>query len=83
MHPDDAAAYLSSDVYRLSASVEGEGWSARLLNALAAVEVGGSQTVTVYVSKETGGADSARVTLHAVSESDPSKTAAFTVQVIN
>ncbi len=83
LHPDDAAAYLSSDVYRLSASVEGEGWSARLLNALAAVEVGGSQTVTVYVSKETGGADSARVTLHAVSESDPSKTAAFTVQVIN
>ncbi len=36
--PDGPAA----DIYRLAVSVEGAGWSARLLNELAAVEAGGS-----------------------------------------
>jgi M6 family metalloprotease-like protein len=81
LHPSDAALYLNSDVYRLSVSVKGAGWSARLLNALAAVEFGGSQQIAVYVSREDGGARAAEVTLRAVSESDPSKTAEATVKV--
>jgi len=81
LHPSDANVYLDSDVYRLSVSVEGEGWTAQLLNSLAAVEFGESQPVTVYVSKEEGSAPSATVTLRAASESDPSKTATATTKV--
>ena len=66
-------------LFRLDVSVSGEGWSARLLNALAAVEAGASQSVTVYVSPEAGSADEATLTLRATSESDPSQTASVTV----
>ena len=81
LYPADASAYLNSDVYRLSVLVEGKGWTAQILNGLAAVEFGESQPVTVYVSQEDGGAPSATVTLRATSESDQSKTAAATVKV--
>lgn len=81
LHPVDIGAFLNCDVYRLSVSVEGEGWTAQLLNGLAAVAFGGSLQVTVYVSREGGSAQLATVTLRATSESDPSKTATATVQV--
>ena len=81
LHPADATAYLNSDVYRLSASVEGEGWTARLLNGLAAVEFGGLQDIPVYVSRADRSAATATVILRAASESDPAKTATVTVQV--
>ncbi|MFA9454956.1 MAG: peptidase M6, partial [Candidatus Aminicenantaceae bacterium] len=81
LHAVDARAYLNSDVYRLSVSVEGEGWTAQLLNGLAAVESGESQAIKVYVSQTDGSAPSANVILRATSESDPSKTAAATVEV--
>ncbi len=80
-HPQDAGAFLGADVYRLSVSVEGEGWDARLLNGLAAVEFGRSRRIPVYVSRDEGAALSATVTLQAVSESDPSKVAAASVTV--
>ncbi len=82
-HPMDARAYLNSDVYRLSVSVEGQGWSARLRNGLAAVEFGGSKEVMVAVTCEDPEAPPATITLMATSESDPSKTAAATVRVSN
>ncbi len=81
MHPVDVSAFLNSDVYRLSVSVEGEGWTVQLLNGLAALEFGGSQQVVVYVSQQEGGVPSATVTLHALSESDPSKSATAFVKV--
>lgn len=74
-HPDDARAHLGSDLYRLSASVDGDGWSVRLLNALAAVEAGASHDVTVYVSPRPGASSSVTVTLTATSESDPEASA--------
>ncbi len=64
-HPADAGAFLKSDIYRLSASVEGKGWTVQLLNGLAAVEFGGSRQVTAYVSREPGSSASAKVTLKA------------------
>jgi hypothetical protein len=76
-----AVSHLNYDVYRLSVSVEGKGWTARLLNALAAVKFGASQPVAVYVSHEDGSDRSATVTLRAASESDPSKTATASVKV--
>ncbi len=81
LHPSDANTHLESDIYRLAVSIDGEGWSEQLLNALAAVEFGGSQTVTVYVSQEGGSSATATVTLRATSESDPSVTATSSVQV--
>ncbi len=81
LHPDDVSPFLGSDLYRLSIRVEGRGWSARLLNALAAVETGGSRTVAVYVSREPDAAETATVTLQATSESDPSKSAVASVEV--
>ena len=81
-HPDDASDHVGFDVYRLSVSVEGDGWSARLLNALAAVEVGGSQPITVYVSREEEGSGEATLTLRATSESDPTKAAVTTVSLV-
>ncbi|MGB2906348.1 MAG: hypothetical protein WBB73_04565 [Candidatus Aminicenantaceae bacterium] len=81
LHAVDARAYLNSDVYRLSVSVEGEGWSAKLLNALVVGGFGESQPITVHVSFAGGSTQAATVTLLAASESDPSKTAAAAVRV--
>ncbi len=71
-HPQDASAYLNNDIYRLSASASGTGYSAYLKNAFATAKFGDSVSVPVYIEKGTG---SGTVTLNAVSESDPSKTA--------
>lgn len=81
LHPSDAGVHLNSDVYRLSVSMEGEGWSAQLLNGLAAVEAGQSHPVTVYVTAEESGVPPATLTLRAVSESDPAQTAEAVVTV--
>ncbi len=78
LHPRDVNDYLTSDVYRLSASVDGEGWSGEILNSLAAVKFGQSTPVTVYFTHESSSAPSATITLTATSESDPSKTATAT-----
>lgn len=80
-HPSDAIPYLNSDVYRLSVSVEGEGWSAKLLNSLAAIKAEYSQPITVYVSAEENSAYEATLTLNAVSESNPSKAAEASVKI--
>jgi M6 family metalloprotease-like protein len=73
LHPQDANAYLTSDIYRLSAAATGTGWNAYLENEFAAVKFGESVQVPVYVSKDAG-AGAGQVTLTAKSESDPSKT---------
>ncbi|KPK77544.1 MAG: hypothetical protein AMJ79_02825 [Phycisphaerae bacterium SM23_30] len=82
LHPQDANAYLNWDIYRLSISVDSPGWSVQLQNELAAVKFGDAKTVPVYVTRESGSASSATVTLKATSESDPTKTttATFTVK---
>jgi hypothetical protein len=74
-------SHLNCDVYRLSVTVESKGWTARLLNALAAVKIGESQPIQVYISYEEGSVRSATVTLRAASESDPSKTATAGVKL--
>ena len=81
LHPSGGDTFLNFDVYRLSVSVEGKGWSTRLLNGLAAVKTGGAKSVTAYVTAETGSAASAKLTVKAISESDPTKSATATVSV--
>ena len=81
LHPQDAAAFLNQDIYRLSVSVDGKGWSAQLKNALAAVKFGEATTVPVYLSVARGTTGPATVILKAQSESDPAKTAKSTMVV--
>jgi M6 family metalloprotease-like protein len=80
LHQADASAFLRSDVYRLSVTVEGEGWSAHLRNALVAIEAGQSAIVPVHVTRPPG-TKPGRVVVTAVSESDPSKKADASVAV--
>jgi hypothetical protein len=73
VEPPDAVASLNHDIYRLSVSVDGQGPSAQLQNALAAVKFGESKTVPVSIQR--GRRASGTVTLKAVSVSDPAKIA--------
>lgn len=81
LHPTDASGFVSSDIYRLSAGADGDQWSVRLLNALAAVPVGESVQIIAYVSATTENPDPASLTLRAVSESDPSLSATAAVRL--
>ncbi|MER7213578.1 M6 family metalloprotease domain-containing protein [Streptosporangium sp. NPDC000239] len=81
-HPEDVSAYLGEDVYRLSASVEGRGWTATLPNQLATAGFGDRTLVAVNAQRASGGSRLAKVTLTATSESDPSKTARATCHVV-
>ncbi|MGW4640461.1 M6 family metalloprotease domain-containing protein [Sphaerisporangium sp. NPDC004334] len=81
-HPEDVGAYLKSDVYRLSASVEGKGWSAWTPNTLAAVGFGDSTLVPVYAQRAKGGDHLGRLKLTATSESDPAKTSTATCRLV-
>jgi hypothetical protein len=78
VHPQDASAYLNSDIYRLSASTSAAGWEAHLQNSLATAEFGETVQVKVHIWKGAGAASSGSVTLNATSESDPSKSMSVT-----
>jgi len=76
LHPQDETAALHNDIYRLSASASGAGWTATLRNALATAKFGESVSVPVYVTR--GQSASNTITLTATSVSDPSKTSTAT-----
>ncbi len=82
LHPQNASAYLTSDIYRLSATAQGTGWNAYLKNEFATAKFGDTVQVPVYVSKDAG-AGAGQVTLTAKSESDPSKTASATCSPVD
>ncbi|WP_143022235.1 peptidase M6 [Nonomuraea maritima] len=81
LHPQDERAHLRNDIYRLSASASGGGWTAQLQNNLATATFGASTDVPVFVTRTPGSSHSATVTLKASSVSDPSKTATATCKV--
>lgn len=80
-HPEDVSAFLGSDVYRLSAEVEGTGWRVDLPNALVTAKFGEIKTAYVSVGAASDAASTAVVTLKATSESDPSVAATAQCQV--
>ncbi len=80
-HPQDATAWLNSDIYRLAVSVQGAGWTAQLRNGLAAVKFGGRASIAVFISHAAGAAASGTITLTATSESDPARTATAVCRV--
>lgn len=65
----------SSDVYRLSAAVDGAGWTAALPQEIVAAGAGASTSVSAYAVRAKNAAQTATLTLTATSESDPTKTA--------
>jgi len=72
-HPQDLSAYLGSDIYRLSASVDNASWKVGLPNALAHAKFGESTVVKVAIGPASNGTSyptSGIVALTAVSESD-------------
>jgi hypothetical protein len=73
-HPEDVRAFLTSDVYRLSATVSGTGYRVVLPNALATTGFQTTTNVTVNVGATPTAATTGTVTLRATSESDPTKT---------
>jgi hypothetical protein len=81
LHPQDETGSFHNDIYRLSASASGAGWSAALRNELATASFGQSVTVPVSVSRAAGAVPSGTVTLTAKSVSDESKTATATCAV--
>lgn len=63
------------DLFRMSASSEGSGWSATLANALVALQPGQSADVLVYITRGSG---TGRVIVTATSESDPRQSGTVT-----
>ena len=80
-HPRDASAFLDSDVYRLTATVDGFGWTVNLQNALAALKPGAAQPVQAFVRHTGAASERAVVTVTARSESDPTRVATLRVPV--
>ncbi len=72
----------SGDVYRLKTEVQGNGWTTQLPNELSAIQAGDQSLVTVNAIRAAGGDRLAKVKLTATSESDPTRTATATCQVI-
>ncbi|ROO62440.1 M6 family metalloprotease-like protein [Micromonospora sp. Llam0] len=80
-HPEDAAAYLDADVYRLSTRAAGIGWRSELPNELATAEFGRSTTVKVSVAAAADAVSTGYIKLTATSVSDPTKTVTETCRV--
>ncbi|GAB1822624.1 M6 family metalloprotease domain-containing protein [Herbidospora sp. RD11066] len=81
-HPEDVSAYTKSDVYRLSTTVNGKGWSVNVPNFLTSAEFGKTVTVPVHAIRAKGGSLLATIKLTATSESDPTKKATATCLAI-
>jgi hypothetical protein len=69
-HPNAPGAAFASDIYRVSVSVDADGWEADVQNALVAVRPGESARVPVFARRVSGDAAAVRVTVTVVSESD-------------
>ncbi|MGC8891812.1 MAG: hypothetical protein ACP5P6_04320 [Candidatus Saccharicenans sp.] len=82
LHPSALAQHFDYDLYRLEASVEGKGWQAKLLNALAAVPFGQEKEITVYLLPGDDCSKKATISLNTVSESDPRAQAQAKAEVL-
>jgi hypothetical protein len=72
---------FDSDVYRLSASVEGDGWDVHLPYEVVAAASGETVPVSAYASAGAGAVESATVTVTATSEADSSVSVTLEVEV--
>jgi M6 family metalloprotease-like protein len=81
IHNKDISASLNYDIYRLSVSVEGEGWNAELTNSLSTMKPGESEIIPVFISHDKVCSGSARITLTARSENNPEKSASAVLSI--
>ncbi|KYK62112.1 mucin [Drechmeria coniospora] len=72
--PQPLLPYLGSEIYRLQVEIEGSGWHVELPNALAVAKFGQSVDINVAVGATANAQSEAKVTLMAISESDPRVT---------
>jgi M6 family metalloprotease-like protein len=72
-HPRQRDDAFAADVYRLSATVDGAGWSVDLPNELSAVAFGATRDVSALARHTADASRTATVTLRAVSVSDSTK----------
>lgn len=78
---DAGEGIYGSDVYRISSSVEGEGWDVTLPYEIKAAEAGDTVPVWVYATAGEGASDTATLTVTATSESDPDATVTIEVEL--
>ena len=71
VHPSVVTGLVNQDLYRLSLSVEGEGWQAKLANSLVAVPFGREKEISVYVLPGENCSKQAILVLRVSSESQP------------
>jgi hypothetical protein len=70
---------FASDVYRISATVNGQGWDVHLPHEVRAAKAGETVPVKAFATRGEGAAQSATVTITATSETDPNATQTVTV----
>ena len=70
-----------SDVYRISSSVEGEGWDVTLPYEIEAAAAGESVPVWAYATAGDDASETATVTITATSETDPDATVTVEVEL--
>jgi M6 family metalloprotease-like protein len=79
IHPRWRQPAFESDVYRLTATVDGNGWSVDTDYNFSAVPAGSSRPFRVAARHTNSASPTAKITLRAVSESDPTKVATASV----
>jgi M6 family metalloprotease-like protein len=78
---DAGGGVFDSDVYRLSADVEGEGWDVHVPYEVVAAASGETVPVSAYATASAGASESATVTVTATSEADSSVSVTLEVEV--
>jgi len=76
-----ADAGANSDIYRLSTSIEGRGWSVNTPSSVVAAGAGETITLPVYASRGADASRDATVTVTATSENDPTVTETITCEL--
>ena len=72
---------FDSDLYRISASVEGQGWDVHLPYEVRAAEAGQTVPIEVYATSGEDASQSATVSVTVTSEADPNATQTITVEL--
>ena len=81
IHPQDVKGNTDADIYRLTLSVDGEGWEAGLLQEIVCVRNGKESIIPVYYGKQNENAGKAIITLMATSESNPEVSSEYSITV--
>ncbi len=81
IHPRARPSVFDNDVYRFTATVEGRGWTVDTDYPFYAMQPGLTLPYAVEARHTNSASSTAKITLRAVSESDPSKSATATITV--